>query len=283
MAAAASATGISAAIFFIAVVVVGPCASLCPRWRRLPLGPLLPWPLPLAPSASLGPAASQPRYLCPCGTLCAAAAFAPLLPCVCYYLLLTTYYLLLATYYFPACAPPARHARRPSCVAGKYLMMNLLIAVILTEFADLTAEEKNEAPHPTDGEQTPGFGATKFRRAAQSASDAERAQRNDPPCDYTLNLFAIDHPLRRLCAAIVRSTVFEGALMVLIVASSVCLALDSPRLDPDSPLAALLRTLDVTFTLIFVGELAAKLIAFGLANGEGARTLTGSLKPPHAR
>ena len=55
-----------------------------------------------------------------------------------------------------------------------------------------------------------------------------------------------------------------------IIVSSVCLALDSPRLDPASPLAHALGQLDLLWTGLFASELVVKVITFGFCCGEGA-------------
>ena len=49
----------------------------------------------------------------------------------------------------------------------------------------------------------------------------------------------------------------------IILASSVCMALDSPHLDPTSDLAASLRALDVVWTVVFTIEMLLKVIARG--------------------
>ena len=48
-----------------------------------------------------------------------------------------------------------------------------------------------------------------------------------------------------------------------ILASSVCLALDTPRLDPASRLAEVLKQLNLFFTVFFVGEMLTKIAALG--------------------
>ena len=58
-------------------------------------------------------------------------------------------------------------------------------------------------------------------------------------------------------------------VMLVILASCVCLALDSPRLDPASPLAIALHTLNGAFVALFTLELLLKAVANGLV-GEGA-------------
>ena len=59
-------------------------------------------------------------------------------------------------------------------------------------------------------------------------------------------------------------------MVLVILASSICLALDSPRNDPQSALVFVLRHLDYFWTFLFVCEAMAKSITVGFAFGEGA-------------
>ena len=56
--------------------------------------------------------------------------------------------------------------------------------------------------------------------------------------------------------------------IVVILVSSICLAMDSPRLDPDSSLSHILKKLDLLWTAIFAVECTLKIIALGfVCNG----------------
>ena len=56
----------------------------------------------------------------------------------------------------------------------------------------------------------------------------------------------------------------------MIVISSICLALDVPRLAPSSELHNLLEHLNLVFALIFVGEALLKIVAQGFASTPNA-------------
>ena len=68
------------------------------------------------------------------------------------------------------------------------------------------------------------------------------------PRDYSLLLFAPSSGVRTWCRGLLAQPLFDQAIILAIVASSVCLALDSPRLDPASGLAHALARLDLFFT-----------------------------------
>ena len=57
--------------------------------------------------------------------------------------------------------------------------------------------------------------------------------------------------------------------MLLILGSTISLALDSPRNDPSSELEATLSLLDVVWTAAFTCEMLLKVIAYGFVGGKG--------------
>ena len=60
------------------------------------------------------------------------------------------------------------------------------------------------------------------------------------------------------CKALVESHSFDQFIIGLIIVSSICLALDVPRLDPASSLAFALIQLNLAATLIFTAEFVLK-------------------------
>ena len=71
----------------------------------------------------------------------------------------------------------------------------------------------------------------------------------DPPAtaesiaeDVSLGLMAPDNQFRQACRSMAEHPTFDAMIILLIVASSICLALDVPRLDPDADLKLQART-----------------------------------------
>merc|ERR1719409_1725510 len=62
------------------------------------------------------------------------------------------------------------------------------------------------------------------------------------------------------------NTNFSNFIMVMIVVSSITLAIDGPTLDPCSTTKEVLNILDVLFTIIFAVECAMKIIVFGFTH-----------------
>ena len=129
--------------------------------------------------------------------------------------------------------------------------------------------------------QQAGLGSARTDRDRMSTQrlHAEElfAEADDPnrdiewPRDYSLLLFSVHNPIRQLCLAIVTSGWFDTLIVFAIIASSICLAMDSPRLAPDSLTSLLLALLDVyVWPWLFLSELVLKTIAFGFAFGRTA-------------
>jgi hypothetical protein len=79
----------------------------------------------------------------------------------------------------------------------------------------------------------------------------------------------LPHQVRALCRALVEQPCFDALIMLLILGSTLSLALDSPRNDPNSELEVTLSLLDVVWTAAFTCELLLKVIAYGFVGGKG--------------
>jgi len=89
------------------------------------------------------------------------------------------------------------------------------------------------------------------------------------PRDYSMLVFGPRNCFRLGCQALVADPIFDQVIVLAIIASSICLALDVPRLDPDSTLATTLHYLDYFWTALFFCEMMSKVVSFGFACGEG--------------
>ena len=66
---------------------------------------------------------------------------------------------------------------------------------------------------------------------------------------------------RLICQRLVTHWAFDTFIIILIIVSSVCLALDVPRLEPTSVLKAVLDQLNLAMTALFVMEMLLKVRA----------------------
>lgn len=67
--------------------------------------------------------------------------------------------------------------------------------------------------------------------------------------------------VRLACQRLVTHWAFDTFIIILIIVSSVCLALDVPRLEPTSVLKEVLDQLNLVMTALFVMEMLLKVSA----------------------
>jgi hypothetical protein len=87
---------------------------------------------------------------------------------------------------------------------------------------------------------------------------------------HTLYLFGPDHPIRHFCAHLISNKKFDQIVLVIILISSISLALDNPLTNPDSLQSKILSSLDLILTFLFSIEMLIKIIALGFLFGESA-------------
>ena len=79
----------------------------------------------------------------------------------------------------------------------------------------------------------------------------------------SLCLFSPTNPIRIKFHQFISTAVFKTGIMLLILLSSVCLAVDTPFLDPFTATAKLLMVLEYIFIVLFFLEMMLKIIAVG--------------------
>ncbi len=78
-----------------------------------------------------------------------------------------------------------------------------------------------------------------------------------------MNFFEFRHPARQFLRYAIEHPAFEWLMILSIIVSSICLALDNPLNDPNSNLSRNLIRIDVILTIIFTFEAVAKIVTFG--------------------
>ena len=148
-------------------------------------------------------------------------------------------------------------------VVGLFLLLNIFITVLLEAFAD-DDDEEEEA-------EADDAAAMKAEAKAEAKARARAKAKATGCCgDRALCLFAPTSPTRRLCHRLIGSKHFDRFIIVIIVVSSICLVLDSPRVDPASQMGSWLLLANRVFTVIFTCEFVLKAVALGFACHEGA-------------
>ena len=190
---------------------------------------------------------------------------------------------------------------------GSYLMLNLFVSVLLKDFmardgldgGKETANEvvegpsgkvrPSEAPESTTedveggGHLKRGYweshagyvqlgddGDPRLRRSASSMALEGWVRKPSWPDDYSLLCFETAHPLRVACASLSASKIFGLLIIFCIVVSSLTLAFDTPRLDPESKLKQVLAVFDVVWAVVFTFEMGVKVVAQGFIFGSDA-------------
>ena len=174
---------------------------------------------------------------------------------------------------------------------GNYILMNIFLAILLQNFdqSELIAlVEKKERIRVTliidsQTDIQPNRPSTRGRRRKSSIDligleNMELADRKkieqelrfhktlkgDMQTGRTLNYFTANHPVRKKLLLITSSKVFDHGILVVILVSSVLLALEEPRLKTGSTPEQPLFTIDLIVSMIFVVECIMKCIACGV-------------------
>ena len=167
-------------------------------------------------------------------------------------------------------------------MVGCYLILNLFIAIVLHTFASSTEDDDEDSflrRGRTSSRSSAGgsrSNSPEGRRNGRSPSSRvsfkwegvpwAASVDNSPVTDVSLGLFGPQSRVRRLATALAFHPRFDGFIIAVIAVSSICLAIDSPRLDPASTLAITLSWLDLVWTAIFVFECLVKVVSLGFVN-----------------
>lgn len=187
-------------------------------------------------------------------------------------------------------------------IIGNFIVLNLLIAILLANFEEhdvvdvAMSEQKEELRRKsripelelissvTSFKRSRGKtfffqsssrvlpAALKPSRSKMSLKDRS-ASSFDPSAivkpkpkmkGHSLFLFGPKNPIRTNTTSIVNHPHFDAVVLVLIVASTLSVALDNPLTAPDSSIVTILRWVDIILTSLFLLEVVLKVITHGL-------------------
>ena len=149
-------------------------------------------------------------------------------------------------------------------LVGNFIILNLFIAVLLNAFQEEEEEPEDTPEDHADNEMAGAAEGGGKHNVEDGQQQGTRSGKEDViherpwPHDHTLYCFGPRSSVRRACQQLVVNAQFDQVIVIAIVVSSICLAHDVPRLDPSSGLAHTLHTLDYFWTLLFFGEMTAK-------------------------
>ena len=153
-------------------------------------------------------------------------------------------------------------------VVGSMLLLNLLLVIILDVYVMVTGDDETDEAEAADDEIDIG----------NPMADLVISVKNSPFDTDEIETFDTDgiqdmgdveyNPLRQFAIKIASSPRTDHIIIAIIVANCVTMAMDHPRIDPDSDIRLLLDLVDFIFTIIFTVEMAMRVIAFGLLKEE---------------
>lgn len=172
---------------------------------------------------------------------------------------------------------------------GNYIMLNLFLAIILGNFG---TEKKDAADELAAGrEPEPGYwGSTaledKINESNEKAGAMARASAwvASRACFKVLSrschadrseekagakkafwcCLSRTNPARKFFHKVITHGAFDNTILVFILISTACLALDNPLMDPNSTFSRGLFYMDIILTIIFTLEMLMKIFAKGL-------------------
>ena len=138
----------------------------------------------------------------------------------------------------------------PAMIIGYLTLLNLFVGILLQTFS--SSQQSKEDPDGKEGDRD------------DDSDDDEIELSGDNLIGVTCFCLKRDSDLRRRAAWLDEHVLSETVIVTLIMLSSVCLALDSPRLEMESDLKYALRVSNYCFTAIFSIECVLKIFAYGL-------------------
>jgi hypothetical protein len=166
------------------------------------------------------------------------------------------------------------------------------LGTLQSQPASLNAEAPSGADRPTPVKMTSPIATPPSKRPSRlaaisrsgSAKSSKRTSRAPSPKpsltgldadapaswdEYALGIFSPTNPVRLLALGLVTFDIsgtpfsFENAIIMLIIFSSGCMALEDCKLQPHSPFARFLELVNMYATFIFIGEMCLKILAYG--------------------
>ncbi|GMF43274.1 unnamed protein product [Phytophthora fragariaefolia] len=117
---------------------------------------------------------------------------------------------------------------------------------------------------------TPPSGIFNDHSAAALSRRGSSFLTNQLGAHRSLFIFALDNPIRKAAINLLLHPQFDNASLVLIIISTVELAIDNPLRPPKRMLANILSRFDTVLTILFMAEVVIKVIAYGFILHKGA-------------
>ncbi|RLN91051.1 hypothetical protein BBJ28_00004364 [Nothophytophthora sp. Chile5] len=143
-------------------------------------------------------------------------------------------------------------------VLGNFIVLNLFLAILLGNFDESSDEERNieRAALKQRSRVAPTNQSSRFEQSGQSGRFEQPGRSGRFDHESAINLLMHPH--------------FDNVSLVLIIVSTVELAIDNPLNSPDNALVNVLSWFDLILTVLFMLEVAIKIVATGFVLHDGA-------------
>ena len=150
-------------------------------------------------------------------------------------------------------------------VVGQAWQASLLLHATLHDYTDSPNPYKKLAVDLEEQESILGLrvGEEQLGRSLIAFACANVPKVHRTNGGYSLFIFGPKNPVRVLCSEIAHSQIFERIVLLLIIASSLTMAFDSPLDDPQSTASQILENVNLFFTIAFTIEMVIKVVAKG--------------------
>lgn len=151
-------------------------------------------------------------------------------------------------------------------IIGNYIILNLFLAILLDNFSEIGGgeegeEEEEEKETAASEAEIEGVAHKQDEKKDDASTEKQKKQYDAMGREIvSTNLMARAHNALK---AFVKHKAFDNTIIVLILVSSALLAVDSPKVNPESTLADVLEILDLIFVVIFAIEAGLKIGALG--------------------
>lgn len=141
----------------------------------------------------------------------------------------------------------------------------VFVAELVSTF--ITAEREQREEEKRMGKRKELVRASSLKAYNKLLKDKERAAAS---ADVTCGCFGAEHPLRHAARNVLASELWQGLVILIVLASCAEISMDNPRLDPSSLFAHQLLTFDYAITAFFATEAMLKVVVGGAFSGDGA-------------
>uniref|UniRef100_A0A665W2G1 Voltage-dependent T-type calcium channel subunit alpha-1H n=1 Tax=Echeneis naucrates TaxID=173247 RepID=A0A665W2G1_ECHNA len=153
------------------------------------------------------------------------------------------------------------------------LQVSTLLPSIITEYGDCNGRSLTHDPNMTSDSKEESLPEDDIDDDSSMCYSIKKELRDMKPrwCkeheDWTLYLFSPESPFRLWCQAVISHKMFDHVVLVFIFLNCITIALERPDIQPHSTERVFLSVSNYVFTVIFLAEMAIKVVALGFCFG----------------